>query len=128
MAKSTSPAEYKHTLNAYVSGFVLSIVLTMAAYVVVQAHLGAGKQVLAQPTVLITILSFAVAQLAVQLWFFLHLGEEARPHWRFTALLFAISFVLIVVVGSIWIMANLDYHGHQTQKQINTYIKSQDDL
>jgi cytochrome o ubiquinol oxidase operon protein cyoD len=128
MSEPISQVEYAKTLKKYVSGFILSIALTFAAYVVVQTHLGSGNEVLAQPTVLWTIMAFAVAQLIVQMWYFLHLGEEARPHWRFVSLLFAISFVLIVVIGSMWIMANLDYNGHGTPAQVNKYLRTQDDL
>lgn len=128
MSKPLSQAQYKRTLKSYVSGFILSIALTAAAYIVVQAHLGSGKELLAQPTVLATILFFAVAQLAVQMWFFLHLGEEARPRWRFISLLFAVVVVLIVVGGSIWIMANLNYNMEGSQRRVNDYLKSQDGL
>jgi hypothetical protein len=34
---------------------------------------------------------------------------------------------LIVVLGSLWIMNNLNYH-HPNQDQINKYIRSQGDL
>jgi cytochrome o ubiquinol oxidase subunit IV len=128
MSERISTAEYKRTLNKYVSGFVLSIALTMASYLLVQAHLGSGKQVLAQPTILIAILVFAVAQLAVQLIFFLHLAEEHRPRWRLLLFALAVVFVLILVIGSIWIMANLGYHSPASQHQINNYLHSQGDL
>lgn len=128
MEPKLSTKAYKHTLNAYISGFVLSIVLTFAAYLIVQAHTSSNNQVLAQPTVLIAILIFALAQLMVQLYFFLHLGEEAKPRWRLMTLLFAVTVVLIVVGGSIWIMANLDYNMTTNQDAINKYIHSQDDL
>lgn len=128
MSEPINQVEYAKTLKKYISGFILSIALTIAAYAVVQAHLGTGKELLAQPTVLWTIMGFAVAQLVVQMWYFLHLGEEARPRWRFASLLFAISFVLIIVIGSIWIMANLSYNGHGTPAEVNKYLRTQDDL
>ena len=128
MDAKLSNKEYKRTLGAYVSGFIMSIALTFAAYVVVQAHTASSNEVLAQPTVLITILFFAVIQLIVQLYYFLHLGEETKPRWRLMTLLMAVSFVLILVIGSIWIMANLDYHMTGSQETIDKYIKTQDDL
>jgi len=118
-------AAEKRTLQMYISGFILSIVLTLAAYLVVQTHLGSGNQVLSQPVVLTTILVFALAQLIVQLYFFLHLGEEKKPRYRLFTLLFAVGVVLIVVIGSIWIMSNLGYH---TPSQVNSYLRSQGDL
>ncbi|HWT55464.1 MAG TPA: cytochrome o ubiquinol oxidase subunit IV [Candidatus Microsaccharimonas sp.] len=119
---------YKHTLQMYISGFILSIVLTFASYVIVQTHTSSNNQILAQPTVLITILVFAIAQLIVQLYFFLHLGEESKPRWRILTLLLAVTVVLIVVIGSIWIMANLDYNMTTNHESVNKYIQSQDDL
>ena len=49
----------------------------------------------------------AVAQLFVQLILFLHLGEERKPRWNLTALIFALLVVAILVGGTIWIMNNL---------------------
>ncbi|MGH7241611.1 MAG: cytochrome o ubiquinol oxidase subunit IV [Candidatus Saccharimonadales bacterium] len=128
MEPKLSSKAYKHTLNAYISGFILSIVLTFASYAIVQTHTSSNNQILAQPTVLVAILLFAIAQLCVQLYFFLHLGEESKPRWRLLTLLLAITVVVIVVMGSIWIMANLDYNMMTNPENVNKYIQSQDDL
>jgi cytochrome o ubiquinol oxidase subunit IV len=73
------------------------------------------------------IIVLAVSQLFVQLLFFLHLSRESRPRWNLIVLLFAAMVLLIVVLGSLWIMNNLNYH-HPNQDQINKYIRSQGDL
>jgi cytochrome o ubiquinol oxidase operon protein cyoD len=52
----------------------------------------------------------AIIQLFVQLTFFLHLDRESKPWWNNTAFAFAVIVVVILVGGSIWIMANLNYH------------------
>lgn len=124
-----SKVNAKRTLNAYISGFILSIALTLAAYLLVQAHLGSGKQLLSQPVILGVILVFAIAQLIVQMLYFLHLGEEKQPRWRLLTLIFTVVAVLIVVIGSLWIMVNLNYHHEPTSPdEVNQYLKSQDSL
>jgi cytochrome o ubiquinol oxidase operon protein cyoD len=107
---------------------VLSIGFTVAAYMLVQEHIGAGKSPLAQPYVLAAIMALAVAQLAVQLIFFLHLGEEKRPRWRLISVVCAVTVVLIVVGGSIWIMANLNYNMMRSPQAVDKYLQSQDGL
>lgn len=115
-------------LRTYVSGFILSVALTLGAYLLVQAHVGSGKQLLAQPLILAVILVFALVQLLVQLFFFLHLNDENRPRWRLLMLLFAASTVIIIAVGSIWIMANLNYHMSHSPEAVNHYLESQGNL
>ncbi|MFA5004032.1 MAG: cytochrome o ubiquinol oxidase subunit IV [Candidatus Saccharimonadales bacterium] len=115
----------KHTLKAYVSGFVLSVALTLGAYAIVYAHVHSGHVVISHAVVIVSVLAFAPVQMVVQLLFFLHLGAENKPRWRQMTLIFAVLVVLIVVVGSLWIMRNLDYR--MTPKQINQYMYDQAD-
>jgi cytochrome o ubiquinol oxidase operon protein cyoD len=83
---------------------VLSIALTMAAYLSVVNDILTGK------TLIMVIVGLAVAQLLVQLLFFLHLGNEAKPRWNLVIFLFMVLVLSIVVGGSLWIMNNLDYN------------------
>ena len=92
------------TMKSYTLGFFLSIGLTLAAYFVVDKHLLTGWDVL------LVIMGLAFIQLWVQLIFFLHLGQEDKPRWNLLALLSTGSLILIVIVGSLWIMQNLSYH------------------
>lgn len=94
----------KRMLGAYVTGFGLSLLLTLAAYLVVV------KDVVAMRLVLPIIVGLAIVQLFVQLLFFLHLGREPKPRWNLMAFLFMVLVVVIVVAGSLWIMQNLNYH------------------
>lgn len=88
----------------YVIGFVLSIILTLVAYILVVNHVMSGAGLVA------VIVGLAIIQLFVQLFFFLHLGEESKPRWNLMSLLFAAMVVIIVVFGSLWIMNNLNYN------------------
>jgi cytochrome o ubiquinol oxidase subunit IV len=89
---------------SYIIGFVLSVTLTLTAYLIVDRHLLTGAALMA------AIAALAVTQLLAQLVLFLHLGQEPRPRWNLTVTLFAGLVVLILVLGSLWIMNNLNYH------------------
>ncbi|WP_051974901.1 cytochrome o ubiquinol oxidase subunit IV [Cupriavidus necator] len=88
------------SLKGYLSGFVLSLVLTFASFgAVMSGRLPPGK-------VLVGIVVLCVAQLIVQLVFFLHLGTS-RDQRENTAILFCCGLLLaIIVAGSLWVMHN----------------------
>ncbi len=91
----------------YTVGFISSAILTLTAYTLVVNTTFSGW------ALLYVILVLAVMQLAVQVLFFLHLGREEKPRWKLVSFLFAVMVVLIVVLGSLWIMTNLNYrHDH----------------
>jgi len=88
----------------YLIGFVLSLLLTGAAYLAVTEHWVAASEVGA------LVVKLAILQIAVQLFFFLHLGQESRPRWKLTVFFFMLAVLVILVFGSLWIMENLNYH------------------
>jgi cytochrome o ubiquinol oxidase operon protein cyoD len=92
------------TVRSYVTGFILSLILTLAAYLVVVHEL------FSEWTLIAALATLAVTQLIVQLVYFLHLGRESRPHWNLTVMSFALMVVVIVVFGSLWIMQNIQYN------------------
>jgi cytochrome o ubiquinol oxidase operon protein cyoD len=111
-------------MTSYVTGFVLSVLLTLVAYMMVQMHLdGSG---LGRTAVIGGVAVLAFAQFLVQLVFFLHMGRETKPRWKFVMFLFAVLVILIVVVGSLWIMYNLNYHmASPSEHQIDEYMDRQ---
>ena len=88
----------------YVVGFSLSVILTLISFWIVSKHILTGH------AALFVIACLAVLQFVVQVLCFLHLAEERRPRLKLVAFLFMLLIVSIVVVGSLWIMANLNYH------------------
>lgn len=90
--------------HKYIIGFIDSVVLTLLSYGLVTGKLVSGTLAVA------VIIVLAMAQLIVQLVFFLHLGQEERPRWKFWAFCAMSVVLLIVVVGSLWIMKNLNYN------------------
>lgn len=91
------------TLKSYLIGFGLSLIFTLAAYFLVADHLLTGWALGASIGVL------ALLQAAVQLLYFLHLGKEGKPHWNTLIFVFMFMVLLIIILGSLWIMHNLDY-------------------
>lgn len=112
-------ASYKKPFLMYVVGFGLSLLLTFLAYATV-----AGKMFSSSLTIGL-IVFFAIIQLFVQLIFFLHLGREAKPHWRWVTLGFGVLVVGIVVFGSLWIMDNLNYNMMHSPEKMHEYIHKQ---
>jgi cytochrome o ubiquinol oxidase operon protein cyoD len=115
------------SISSYIAGFVLSLMLTLTAYMLVFRHVNTFHSLISHKTLMIMLVGLALTQLLVQLVFFLHLDRESKPRWNMTVLLFAVTVVVIIVFGSLWIMNNLNYH-HPSNEQINKYIRSQGDL
>jgi cytochrome o ubiquinol oxidase operon protein cyoD len=100
--------EDKGTGKFYLMGFLLCIVLTLAAYFLVVEKLLSGM------TLILAILGLGAIQMAVQLVFFMHLGSEyadgkPKHHWNFLVFFFMIMVLVIIVFGSLWIMYTLNY-------------------
>lgn len=92
------------SLNAYVIGFVLSLLLTLIAFYITSHHS-------LEPKTLITILMLlALVQLIVQVVFFLRLNATEEGKWSLMPFLFTVLIVLVLVIGSLWIMINLNYN------------------
>jgi cytochrome o ubiquinol oxidase subunit IV len=106
------------SLRSYVIGFVSAVVLTLAAFGIVNAHSLGGNGLVA------LLLGLAMVQFIVQMVFFLHVGHEAKPRWKQLLLIMMVVFAVILVLGSIWVMYSLDYR--MSPEQINTYMLKQD--
>jgi cytochrome o ubiquinol oxidase operon protein cyoD len=91
------------SLKLYIIGFILSLILTFLSYAIVVEELLVGWQLLGAVAFL------AASQAIVQLILFLHLGSESKPRWNLLVFLFMVLVLLIIVLGSLWIMYNLDY-------------------
>jgi cytochrome o ubiquinol oxidase operon protein cyoD len=108
--------------KSYIFGFFCSVVLTLSAFYLVIYDVLVGW------TLAFSILALAVIQLAVQLYFFLHLNRDKKTRWNMITFFFAAAVVLIVVLGSVWIMVNLSYHHsrQRTPDQVEEYIQQEE--
>lgn len=107
------------SLKNYTIGFVLSVALTVIAYLAVVNHWMVGWVLVA------TIITLAIIQLMIQLVFFLHLGSEEKPRWNLLTFLFMMMVLLIIVVGSLWIMNNLNYNMMMSPEEMDEYMMEQ---
>lgn len=90
------------SLKSYLIGFILSIVLTAIPFAIVM-----GKSV-DHTTALYIVMISAVVQILVHLVCFLHMNTSSEERWNLMSLLFTILIILILVVGSLWIMYHLN--------------------
>ena len=105
------------TFRSYVTGFITSVALTLAAYFAVVNHLLNGTSLIAAIVVL------ALIQFIVQLIFFLHFGRGEDGSWNLVIFFSTVGIIFILVVGSIWIMNHLNYN--MTPQQLQDYMNSQ---
>jgi len=94
---------YHGTKRSAAIGFFWSILLTFAAYLLVV------EKWLSGPILLIALMTLAFFQLLVQLLFFLHMGHEPKPRWNLLVFSLMAIILVVIVLGSLWIMYNLDY-------------------
>ena len=114
----------QRNLKSYITGFALSIVLTLVAYFIVQLQVSSGYSIISHALLIPAILMLAIVQLVVQLFFFLHLNFGADgERWKAAIFISTFAFVLLIVVGSIWIMGHLNYN--MTPAQVNQYMNDQ---
>ena len=106
-------------LRTYCIGFVLSLALTLCAYLLAVHHL------LSQQEALVALIVLACAQFAVQVICFLHLGREAAARERLIVLGAAVLIVLILVSGSLWIMFTLNQRMTPGAAQMEQYMDDQ---
>lgn len=92
------------SVKEYVTGLLLSLILTAIPFSLVA--FGGLNSTLTIGLILVT----AVAQIFIQLVFFLHMNAESEQRWNVLTALFVVVLVAILIVGSIWIMAHLNHN------------------
>ena len=91
-------------LIGYVIGLGLALLLTATSFFV------AGTDLVWQPSIPVAIIVLAIAQMGVHLVFFLHITTGADNTNNVLALAFGILIVVLVIGGTLWIMANLNHN------------------
>jgi cytochrome o ubiquinol oxidase operon protein cyoD len=91
------------TYRSYITGFVLSVILTAIPFWLVMDHVLSNSQVLA-----IVVMGFAIVQIVVHMIYFLHMNTRSEGGWTMLALIFTIVLVVITLSGSIWVMNHLN--------------------
>lgn len=100
------------TLNRYILGFGISLIITLGVFALVSWHIDLGHEFPPHELLYPLLAVAAIIQLLVQVIFFLHIGDEKGPRWNLLAFSFAGVVVVILVGGTLWIMTNL-MHTHE---------------
>ncbi len=90
------------TLKGYLTGFILSVILTAIPFwLVMTGKLGSNE------ATAVVILLMGAIQIVVHMIYFLHMTPSAEGGWSMLALIFTIILVVITLTGSLWVMYHL---------------------
>ena len=101
----------------YTTGLALAIILTATSF------WAANTSLLWAPGIALGLVVLAIAQMGVHLVFFLHITTGPDNTNNVLALAFGILIVFLVVVGSLWIMTNLNDHMMPSPELMNLHMQ-----
>jgi len=104
-------------LLSYISGLGLALILTAVSFWV------ASTSVIWGPGVAVGLVVLAIAQMGVHLVFFLHITSGPDNTNNVLALAFGILIVFLIMVGTLWIMANLAANMGPTPEMMNLQMQ-----
>lgn len=90
------------TMKDYVTGFVLSVILTAIPFWLIM-----GDVFRSPTTAAVVVMVFAVAQIFVHMVYFLHMSPRSEGGWTMLAMIFTVVLVIITLAGSFWVMFHL---------------------
>ena len=91
-------------VGVYLVGLALATGLTITSFFV------AGTDLVWAPSIPVALVVLAIAQMGVHLVFFLHITTGPDNTNNVMALAFGVLIVILVIGGSLWIMANLNHN------------------
>ncbi len=91
------------SLKSYLTGFVLSLILTAIPFAMVMSGAWSASAALAG------ICTAGLVQILVHLHYFLHLDASSAARWNVLALIFTFLIMVLFIGGTLWIMSNLNY-------------------
>jgi cytochrome o ubiquinol oxidase operon protein cyoD len=102
-AGEAARGESHGSMRSYLTGFILSVILTAIPFWLVMSGVLNSK---IATTLAITTL--AVVQIAVHMVYFLHMNTRSEDGWSILALAFTVILVVIALIGSLWIIYHLN--------------------
>ncbi len=91
------------TFQSYVTGFILSVILTAIPFILVMA-----RPIDSAGYTAAIVLFCAVVQILVHMIYFLHMTPKAEGGWLLLSTAFTITLVVITLAGSLWIVFHLN--------------------
>lgn len=89
--------------GSYITGFILSVILTAIPFGVVMAG-GFDSRVLTAGIVV----GCAMVQIVVHMVYFLHMNASSDDGWTMMSMIFTVIVVVIVLSGSLWVMYHMN--------------------
>jgi cytochrome o ubiquinol oxidase operon protein cyoD len=89
-------------VGSYLVGLALATLLTIVSFFI------SGTTLVWEPSIPVALVVLAIAQMGVHLVFFLHITSGPDNVNNVMALAFGVLIVLLVLAGSLWIMAHLN--------------------
>ncbi len=89
--------------KSYITGFVLSVILTAIPFAIVMTGGFESRAVTA-----VIVIAFAVAQILVHMVYFLHMNSRSDEGWTMMSMIFTVVVVVIMLAGSLWVMYHLN--------------------
>jgi cytochrome o ubiquinol oxidase subunit IV len=112
-----SPASEPAGVLVYTIGLVLAVILTGTSFWV------ANTSLLWAPGIPLGLTVLAIAQMGIHLVFFLHITTGPDNTNNVLALAFGVLIVFLVVVGSLWIMTNLNDNMMPPAELMNVHMQ-----
>ncbi len=91
------------TRKSYMTGFIAAVILTFIPFVLVMTGGFASDRLTG-----FVILIFAIVQIIVHMVYFLHMNLKSDGGWTFVSLIFTIIVLTIAIVGTMWVMYNMN--------------------
>ena len=91
------------SLKGYMTGFILSVILTAIPFWLVMGHAFTSSQVTA-----FCVMGLAAIQIVVHMIYFLHMNTRSEGGWTILALIFTMVLLVIMLSGSLWVMYHLN--------------------
>lgn len=119
MKKSTT-ITYRREQARYTYAYAMAAGLTFFAFAITQGALVTGA------TLAAILLIAGAVQLYIQSRYFLHLDDTSDvPRWRLVSYVFTWLMLLIIVLGSLWVMNNLNYNMMMSPTDMTDYMLKQ---
>ena len=91
------------TFSGYMTGFLLSVVLTAIPFWLVMADVITERR-----TAVLVLGAFAVVQILVHMVCFLHMNGKVEGGWTLLSTIFTVVFVAIAITGTLWVMFHMN--------------------
>ncbi|WP_298208258.1 cytochrome o ubiquinol oxidase subunit IV [Acidovorax sp.] len=91
------------SFSGYMTGFVLSIILTAIPFWLVMAKVISDRN-----TAVLVLGGFAVVQILVHMVCFLHMNGKVEGGWTLLSTIFTVVFVAIAIAGTLWVMFHMN--------------------